>query len=48
MARGSIEQQQKRLKLKAEELRLRVNQQENTKKIRDIKQQLKVIGGRVR
>jgi len=48
MATKSIETQQRRLRLKAEELKLRVTQQDNKRKLSEIKNQLKAIGGRIR
>ena len=48
MAKLSVEQQQRRLKLKSEELRIRVQQQDSKKKLSDVRQQLRGIGGRVR
>ena len=48
MAKPSIEQQQKRLRLKAEELALRVKAQDNKKRIAEVRSQLKATGGRIR
>lgn len=46
--RSNIGQQQARLKLKAEELNLRIRKQEVAEKLAATKQQLKAIGGRLR
>jgi len=48
MARTNIEQQQKRLRLKAEQLNLRVKLEDHKKRLRDVTQQLKATGGRIR
>jgi hypothetical protein len=48
MARNTLETQQKRLRLKAEELKLRVQAQDQKTKLREVRMQLKSIGGRVR
>ena len=39
---------QRRLQLKQQELTLRVRQQENAAKLKEVRQQLKGIGGRIR
>jgi len=44
----SIEQQQRRLKLKAEQLQTRVKIQEAKSKHAELTRQLKTIGGRIR
>ena len=46
--RASLEQQLQRLRLKREELDLRVKSQENRDKLRAVKTQLRAVGGRVR
>ena len=48
MAKRNVAQQQRRLKLKSEELQIRVRQDENKKKLNEIRDQLKQIGGRIR
>ena len=49
MARGtSLETQQKRLRLKSEELQLRVKLQDQKERLVQVKQQLKNTGGRIR
>lgn len=48
MAKRNVAQQQRRLKLKSEELQIRVRQDENRKKLAEIRDQLKQIGGRIR
>lgn len=45
---STIETQQRRLKLKAEELNLRVKAQENKDRLKNIKAMLKTTGGRIR
>lgn len=48
MAKKTLEQQQKRLRLKAEELKIRVTMQDHKQKLADVRGQLRTIGGRVR
>lgn len=48
MARNTLESQQKRLRLKAEELKLRVQAQDQKQRLKDIRNQLKATGGRIR
>ena len=47
-ATRSIEQQMQRLKLKREELDLRVRMQETREKLKDAKIKLRQVGGRIR
>lgn len=46
--KNNIETQQKRLRLKSEELKLRVQQQDQKERLKNIKAQLKATGGRIR
>jgi hypothetical protein len=49
MARTTnVETQMKRLRLKKEELDMRIRQDEIRKKLREVKTQLKATGGRIR
>lgn len=49
MAKGqTIEQQQKRLRLKSEQLQLRIKAQDNKERLRQVTAQLKSTGGRIR
>jgi len=48
MRKTSIEQAQRRLRLKAEQLNLRVKLQETKDKHKEVTQQLKATGGRIR
>lgn len=44
----SIEQQQKRLRLKSEQLKLRIDLQDKRSKLKEVTNQLKATGGRIR
>lgn len=46
--KGNLEQAMNRLRLKKEELDLRIRKDEVAKKLATTKQQLKAIGGRIR
>jgi len=48
MARANVEQQMKRLRLKKEELDLRVKAQDNKQRLKEIRSQLRSVGGRIR
>lgn len=46
--KGSLQQTMERLKLKREELDIRVRQDENKRKLAEVKAKLSSMGGRVR
>jgi hypothetical protein len=46
--KSTVEQQMQRLRLKKEELDLRVKVQEHRERLRNVKQQLRGVGGRIR
>lgn len=46
--RGNIEQAQKRLRLKSEQLNARIKLQDTKERLKEITSQLKATGGRIR
>jgi len=48
MAKKDIQMQQERLRLKSEELKLRVAAQDQKEKLAEVRRRLKTLGGRIR